>query len=239
MRNLIFLCYLHYAIGGIKTNLPSTIPRIMEENGKPLSAKTLNLAKTVGTASLPASKDILLDRHMGREHELDTPPINRVKTSEINTTQNNSLSGVKQDKMELSSKVQKDDAKTSVPKKGVTMPDQPDFSNSIHQSAANKTNVTNIPIKPHKKPLVTESDASMEVSKEDNIKNSLQVEQIDPVLLHQKSQESEYIVPIVAVILSVPLVAILISVLYKRGMDWWLHRNYKRMDFLIEGMYQT
>lgn len=49
----------------------------------------------------------------------------------------------------------------------------------------------------------------------------------------------DYVLPIVLTILAVPLVAILFTVLYKRGAEWWQHRHYRRMDFLIDGMYNN
>lgn len=49
----------------------------------------------------------------------------------------------------------------------------------------------------------------------------------------------DYVLPIVLTILAVPLVAILIAFLYKRGAEWWQHRHYRRMDFLIEGIYNN
>lgn len=142
-----------------------------------------------------------------------------------------------------------------MPKKGVEFPDShvplngptnldinKQTSNINSANISNKNSSTNTTVI-YKKPLVTESDSDNlngANGKEDNSKEStFTIDQIDPVLADKKSNRSDYIVPIVAVILSVPLVAILISMLYKRGADWWQHRNYKRMDFLIEGMYHN
>lgn len=55
----------------------------------------------------------------------------------------------------------------------------------------------------------------------------------------KEHKRAAYLIPIIAVIFSVPLVAVVISVLYKRGSEWWQHRHYRRMDFLIEGMYNN
>lgn len=93
-----------------------------------------------------------------------------------------------------------------------------------------------------KKPLVTVHDDEADSKNSlPNKTNALphNVMNIDPILSEKKHKRSNYIVPIVAVILSVPLVAGLISILYKRGKDWWLHRNYRRMDYLIEGLYNS
>ncbi|XP_069679077.1 serine-rich adhesin for platelets-like [Periplaneta americana] len=58
------------------------------------------------------------------------------------------------------------------------------------------------------------------------------------LLSHSKdSNKSDYIVPIVGIILAVPLVIVLIVVLYKKGSEFWERRHYRRMDFLIDGMY--
>lgn len=50
---------------------------------------------------------------------------------------------------------------------------------------------------------------------------------------------SYYVLPIVLTILAVPLLAIILTVGYKRGAEWWQHRHYRRMDFLIDGMYNN
>lgn len=47
----------------------------------------------------------------------------------------------------------------------------------------------------------------------------------------------DYIVPIVITVMAVPLLAIGAFVLYKRSRDCWDRRHYRRMDFLIDGMY--
>ncbi|XP_067012192.2 probable serine/threonine-protein kinase DDB_G0272254 [Anabrus simplex] len=51
------------------------------------------------------------------------------------------------------------------------------------------------------------------------------------------SPESKYIIPVVATILVVPLVVALLMFLYRRGAEFWERRHYRRMDFLIDGMY--
>ncbi|XP_012279686.1 uncharacterized protein LOC105699353 [Orussus abietinus] len=47
----------------------------------------------------------------------------------------------------------------------------------------------------------------------------------------------DYIVPVVITILAVPLLGVAMFILYKRGRDCWDKRHYRRMDFLIDGMY--
>lgn len=47
----------------------------------------------------------------------------------------------------------------------------------------------------------------------------------------------DYIVPIIITITALPILGTAIFVLYKRGRDCWDKRHYRRMDFLIDGMY--
>lgn len=55
----------------------------------------------------------------------------------------------------------------------------------------------------------------------------------------QLKKGPDYVLPIVLTILAVPLLAIILTVVYKRGAEWWQHRHYRRMDFLIDGMYNN
>lgn len=59
----------------------------------------------------------------------------------------------------------------------------------------------------------------------------------DEKLSFSFSSESDYVIPIVALIFAAPLLAILGMVLYKRSKEFWERRHYRRMDFLIDGMY--
>jgi len=47
----------------------------------------------------------------------------------------------------------------------------------------------------------------------------------------------DYIVPVIITIVALPILGAAIFVLYKRGRDCWDKRHYRRMDFLIDGMY--
>ncbi|XP_050299576.1 uncharacterized protein LOC126738347 [Anthonomus grandis grandis] len=134
-----------------------------------------------------------------------------------------------------------------VPKKGVNLSEAPpilppNISVSVgplvdKSNSSAKVNVTDVP----KKPLFTEpeDDTNLNITDNKEHENILTIDQIDPVMANKKSNRSDYVVLIVAVILSVPLIAFLMSIIYKRSQDWWQHRYYKRMDFLIEGMYHN
>lgn len=47
----------------------------------------------------------------------------------------------------------------------------------------------------------------------------------------------DYIVPVIITIIALPILGAIIFVLYRRGRDCWDKRHYRRMDFLIDGMY--
>lgn len=114
--------------------------------------------------------------------------------------------------------------KPSVPKKGVIQPE--DSSNKTDQVRRTK-------------PLITESDTDYIEANSSKETGSITVNEIQSGWVSNKINRAKYVTPIVAVIMSVPFVAVVISVIYKRGADWWQHRNYKRMDFLVDGMYQN
>lgn len=50
-------------------------------------------------------------------------------------------------------------------------------------------------------------------------------------------RKMDYIVPVVITVVALPLLGAAIFVLYRRGRDCWDKRHYRRMDFLIDGMY--
>lgn len=105
------------------------------------------------------------------------------------------------------------------PRKGVTYPD---LVNSSTPSALKK------------KPVLTVFNGNSTP----NVKPS-KVDVTEMVADDKEHKRAAYVIPIIAVIFSVPLVAVLMSVLYKRGSEWWQHRHFRRMDFLIEGMYNN
>lgn len=47
----------------------------------------------------------------------------------------------------------------------------------------------------------------------------------------------DYIIPIAITIVALPILGIASFFLYNRGKDCWDKRHYRRMDFLIDGMY--
>ncbi|KAH8237754.1 hypothetical protein KR038_011141 [Drosophila bunnanda] len=49
--------------------------------------------------------------------------------------------------------------------------------------------------------------------------------------------DTSYVVPIVTVLLTVPLAIGVFTIMYRRFRDMWSTRHYRRMDFLVDGMY--
>ncbi|KAH8287348.1 hypothetical protein KR054_006066 [Drosophila jambulina] len=49
--------------------------------------------------------------------------------------------------------------------------------------------------------------------------------------------DTSYVVPIVTVLLTVPLAIGVVTIMYRRFRDMWTTRHYRRMDFLVDGMY--
>lgn len=223
------------------------------------STHSNNISQEAEPKSAGAFQDLT---HSGREHVSEKPHVkvainstttNLTKTVyEVKSTSGNKTSNItyikssekttqlndseKNDVNHSSDIVQKNKTKVSNHNEHTDK----SLVSSTNQTTTIKSNITASTVKPVvRKPLVTvhddEADKTDTVSKMNNL--STNVINIDPVLNEKKHTRSNYVVPIVALILSVPLVAAVISILYKRGKDWWLHRNYRRMDYLIEGLY--
>lgn len=47
----------------------------------------------------------------------------------------------------------------------------------------------------------------------------------------------EYVIPVVTLIFAIPLLMGLFLLSYRRAKEFWLTRHYRRMDFLVDGMY--
>lgn len=136
---------------------------------------------------------------------------------------------------------------TVSPRKGVTFVPLENASSTTSSSInsttpSTTTTTTTTTEQPVKKPLITENDDIVESSSKNNDSSSPSLHSANNLELLQEQKERQtarYVIPIIGVILSVPLVAVVISILYKRGSEWWQHRHYRRMDFLIEGMYNN
>jgi len=98
--------------------------------------------------------------------------------------------------------------------------------NMQHFSSSNST-ATLISSARNKKPLVTldaANDSPASLSSQASSRNN-------------DFSRTDYVIPVVCVILAVPLVIVLAVFLYKKSSEFWERRHYRRMDFLIDGMY--
>ncbi|XP_065083418.1 uncharacterized protein LOC135705573 [Ochlerotatus camptorhynchus] len=65
----------------------------------------------------------------------------------------------------------------------------------------------------------------------------LSKEYIPPALMGPPRGHREYVVPVVTLIFAIPLLMGLFLLSYRRAKEFWLTRHYRRMDFLVDGMY--
>lgn len=125
----------------------------------------------------------------------------------------------------------------------------------LHASDTNspKENVNNsslhAPISIPKKPLVLSADAISETDKRVAMANAKLGTSSKPVVADQlPSPKAKYeqlstgshpgmVMPIVITMLVVPMFAVLGYMALRRGQEAWKNRHYKRMDFLLDGMY--
>lgn len=198
-----------------------------------LSVKNVNATSSVNT-SLPKSGDNIVAAPMqpptnGREGvvlshatertsvEISNKTIEMLSSSVLSTNETANLNVTTKPIVEAPSKISA--------RKGVSLPESPKIEPTVSVVK--------------KKPTVTENSDDDDHSLPADPKSSKNVNINEFVPDNKEHKRAAYLIPIIAVIFSVPLVAVIISVLYKRGAEWWQHRHYRRMDFLIEGMYNN
>jgi hypothetical protein len=94
-------------------------------------------------------------------------------------------------------------------------------------STLNSTATSAIPSARNKKPLFT-----LDAANDSPANLSFQSPS------HSKGlNRTDYVVPVVCAILAVPLFIVSSIFLYRKGSEFWERRHYRRMDFLIDGMY--
>lgn len=47
----------------------------------------------------------------------------------------------------------------------------------------------------------------------------------------------DYVLPVIVTLIALPVLGAIMFMVYKQGRDYWEKRHYRRMDFLIDGMY--
>ncbi|XP_028171934.1 uncharacterized protein LOC114361165 [Ostrinia furnacalis] len=116
---------------------------------------------------------------------------------------------------------------------------------SAKDSTLNKTQSTVSP----KKPAVLSAEAlsetdrrvQIEKAKTESSSKSIVSDQLpSPSVKHEPATHSRHpdlVMPIVITMLVVPMFAVLGYMALRRGQEAWKNRHYKRMDFLLDGMY--
>lgn len=56
---------------------------------------------------------------------------------------------------------------------------------------------------------------------------------------YQTTDRQQYVIPIIVLIFAVPMVLGMVTVFTRRFKHYWSTRHYRRMDFLVDGMYNT
>ncbi|KAJ8724924.1 hypothetical protein PYW07_015882 [Mythimna separata] len=113
-------------------------------------------------------------------------------------------------------------------------------SSSLNTSsiAAKNVNKTEIP----KKPLLLSYDtlANMTVKSSPgtmNVPDQIQSPNKEKAYVKNANSHPGMVMPLVISILLVPMFAVLGYMALRRGQEAWKNRHYKRMDFLLDGMY--
>lgn len=219
-----------------KVNLPNETKVTLISEGGSLLPETSILA-------LPKEKHTILmnlDSELGKnkvkpvvarkgviytEENNVKPPQNILSTSNKNSTD-----GPKPEGADISVKHNNSTNKLIISEANGTLPEKI----STGQKDVNKTEVH--------KPLLLSYDvlANMTVksSPETLVNNQIQSPNKDMKVYAKKANNHPgMIMPLVITILLVPMFAVLGYMALRRGQEAWKNRHYKRMDFLLDGMY--
>ncbi|XP_055844840.1 uncharacterized protein LOC129911157 [Episyrphus balteatus] len=113
--------------------------------------------------------------------------------------------------------------KPKKPKVTYSIDDMPDLAKVIPSSSSN-----------NKFPSETKSSAPKLSVEEPEIPHVQPSQEFDGGLYRN---HRDYIIPIVSIIFAVPILMGMVIVAYRRFRDFWSTRHYRRMDFLVDGMY--
>ncbi|PZC75660.1 hypothetical protein B5X24_HaOG205767 [Helicoverpa armigera] len=91
----------------------------------------------------------------------------------------------------------------------------------------------------HKKPAILSYDALANATVKSSPETLITAQIQSPNKVYTKNANSHpgMIMPLVITILLVPMFAVLGYMALRRGQEAWKNRHYKRMDFLLDGMY--
>lgn len=228
-----------------------------------LQEKVTNLTLSNSTSDSNRDKKVLIESPKpvvtppsgGREGVVSPQALLNINTTTTNNTANKNESVVLNSIAVNSSKTLQKQDEVKIESNNVTIPENKTSSQNVSVNIKSTTETLSkisprkgvtlpeslkipevSPAPAVKKPLITDvEDHNYNQPDRKSIKSNMNVLVPD----NKEHKRAAYLIPIIAVIFSVPLVAAIISVLYKRGSEWWQHRHYRRMDFLIEGMYNN
>lgn len=105
---------------------------------------------------------------------------------------------------------------------------QPNTSVSLQQDVTSSTTITTTLLREHKaKPTVT-------IGEPNNDKRSF----VSPIRLRSGfPKRIDYVFQVIIALIALPALGAILFIVYKQGKDCWEKRHYRRMDFLIDGMY--
>lgn len=143
--------------------------------------------------------------------------------------------------------IKSDTFNISIPKINATTPRFDNLNRSINSSYSNASLIPENGTTSHSE-IITNTETSLHIVKHipkpkptvttvngPEINESIPPRTKNPPL--GIPRKIDYIVPVIITIIALPILGAVIFVLYRRGRDCWDKRHYRRMDFLIDGMY--
>uniref|UniRef100_U5EPG2 Putative 24 kDa salivary protein n=1 Tax=Corethrella appendiculata TaxID=1370023 RepID=U5EPG2_9DIPT len=139
--------------------------------------------------------------------------------------------------------------------KNLTITSKSTTSTSTSTTTSTTTQSTTTTVKTTKKPLkpkitiaVEDEPKLKELAKQQTTKQKsdfsieepiaqLSQEYPDSFNINKTIHHHEYIISVIMLIFAVPMMIALIIIAYRRAKEFWLTRHYRRMDFLVDGMY--
>ncbi|CAH0717294.1 unnamed protein product, partial [Brenthis ino] len=226
--NILFLPYIHgNFIPALVTPKQKEIKHdLAQANNNKLTQNVI----TEGGAILPSNPIIQLKDH----------PMLITSEDELSQNKNRSIVGRKGVNYTHVDDVHKQDSTifnssilTNNEESNLTMmqPNKPNDSKHILNNTQ-KFNIT----KSHK-PLILSHEALVKMDKLNNL--DISEDNVPDIKVHSMKAGSHpgMIMPIVITILVVPMFAVIGFMAITRGREAWKNRHYKRMDFLLDGMY--
>lgn len=103
---------------------------------------------------------------------------------------------------------------------------------SISYSVEDNPKLLEVPIQ--RLPIIAGDKKNLDIAEELPISQPSRELQFD-----QTTDRQQYVIPIIVLIFAVPMVLGMVTVFTRRFKHYWSTRHYRRMDFLVDGMYNT